>query len=217
MEQPIVNVDVDGVLYPFTERMRQAFAWRADMGVMTFESHPDQWDEPTEWRLHKSWPVTWREVHRVMHSEILDESLFRIGEPIHHAQWGMATLIDMGFHVRIVTSKTFDDEFVTKRARISTLRWLDFHDIPYDTISFSNGKIGKTSYRADITIDDKPQLEDWVQPGAINLIFDQPWNKVIPEFPKNVTDVRRAFGWTDVIRKLEYEMSYKLSDEAVVE
>ena len=191
-----VNVDVDGVLYDFTDAMREAFDYRYGQG----DKHkPSTWPDPKTWRLHDSWPVSREEVFDVMYAEILDEILFRVGTPIDYAPEGMRWLKAAGFHVRVVTSKTFRDPRVTERARISTLRWLYDNEIPYDTISFTSAdKGGKRGILADVVIDDKPTL-DWAQSGAINLIFNQQWNKVIPSIPNEVTELNRVFGWQDLM------------------
>ena len=112
LHMPIINVDVDGVLYDFTGAMRHEVC--AVMGI-PFNMLP----APSEWRLHKAWPLTWAQIHSVMHDGIARGRLFRRGELIGFgsATQALQNIIELGWHVRLVTAKTFDDPFITMQAR----------------------------------------------------------------------------------------------------
>ncbi len=185
-DMPIINVDVDGVLYDFTGAMRKEIVLQ--MGLPLY-SLP----EPQEWRLHKAWPVTWEQLHSVMHDGIAQGRVFRRGQMLEDV-WTRRSLqhmIDLGWHVRLVTAKSFDDDFVTYMARRNMLEWVYANEIPHHTVSFTD-KSGKLSYRADAVIDDKPTLE-WVQLGAENFLYDQPWNQAVNAEEQQVTRVKNLF------------------------
>lgn len=84
------------------------------------------------------------------------------------------------------------------RAQKQTLTWLYTHGLlGIVEVAFATDKQG---YTADVVIDDKPTLA-WALPDALNILFDQPWNREI-ETPKLVGGealVVRGYGWKDVL------------------
>lgn len=173
-DTPILNLDVDGVLYGFTDAMR--IEVNAVMGIPT-----DQLPDPDQWSIHKSWPITGKQFHSIMYDGIAQGRLFRRGELLggYKARQALWDLQEHGWHIRITTSKTFRDPVISKIARSSTLEWLGVEDVPFDSISFTSSDIGKVSLRADAIVDDKPKLGEWAQYGADNFLFDQPWNQQV--------------------------------------
>lgn len=212
VKRKIVNVDLDGVVYDFVGAMRSAFDYRHNIDAgERYESDPKDWPDPSQWSIWKEWPISYDEFYRVMYAEIRDNFVFRQGAPIEGAVEGMEALGDIGFHVRIVTSKTFRDKTITEKARRSTLSWLATHDIHYDTIAFSDAEQGKTSYKAHVVIDDKPKVETWAQPDALNIIFHQRWNRTIGEFPDMAEGggvFCRAQTWEQVVGFARLEAGY---------
>lgn len=202
-QQLVANIDMDGVVYDFVDAMREAFDYRYGQAMLgRGEATPTSWPDPTRWSVWNEWPITRDDFYEVLYAEVLDGHLFRRGNAIDGAIDGIGALKELGYHVRIVTSKTFHDRRVTEKARIGTLRWLYDHDVPYDTITFTDVTAGKAGIRADVVVDDKPKVEGWLQPQAANVLFDQPWNRTIPEFTE--IDViqgsfTRARGWDDVV------------------
>lgn len=182
--KPIINVDVDGVLYNFTDAMRREVC--AVMGI----PH-DELPDPDQWSIHKDWPITGKQFHSVMYDGIAQGRIFRRGEVIDFggATQALQGLIVCGWHVRIVTSKTFRDEFITMQARKNTLSWLYENNIPHHTIAFSDSTVGKQSFRADAIVDDKPDIS-WMQWGADNFLFDQPWNHDVNAAETGVSRVK---------------------------
>ena len=170
-DRPIINVDVDGVLYDFTAAMRTEV--HAVMGIPKEElPYPDQWS------IHESWPISAEQFNSIMYDGIAHGRVFVNGGLMGGVETrsSLYRLRKNGWHVRIVTSKTFRDGFVTLQARKSTLDWLDRQEVPYDTISFTSSDIGKQGLLADAVVDDKPDMS-WTQYGADNFLFDQPWNQ----------------------------------------
>lgn len=168
---PIINVDVDGVLYNFTDAMRMEVI--SIMGIP-----PSDLPDPSQWSIHKEWPITGKQFHSLMYDGIAQGRTFRRGELIggRGTTQALKLIQGLGWHVRIVTSKTFSDPFITMQARKNTLTWLYDNEVPHDTLAFSDSTVGKRSYRADAIVDDKPSIE-WMQFGSDNFLFDQAWNR----------------------------------------
>ena len=210
----VVNVDFDGVIYDFTDAMREAFDYRFGQAMLERgEPVPLSWPDPTEWAVWESWPIDRTAFYEVLYAEVLDGLMFRTGNLIDGAREGMTRLYQAGWHVRIVTAKTFNDARVTRQARLNTIRFLDEQDIPHHTLVFSDSH-GKLDFRAHMVIDDKPDLTRWVQIGAANVLFDQPWNKklsTIPDFYEAPGWFSRGFGWGDVV-----EQSKGFADQGVL-
>lgn len=188
----VVNVDMDGVVYDFVDAMRDAFDYRRD----TF-GNTTEWPNPDRWQIWDVWPITRQQFYDVLYAEIREGIMFRYGLEIEGAKAALEGLARRGWHIRIVTNKTFRDRKITETARASTLWWLSDHKIPYDTIAFTDGEVGKQGLRADMVIDDKPKLSAWAQPDSLNILFDQPWNQP-PSLTESGENVVRAFGWHDL-------------------
>lgn len=191
---PIINVDVDGVLYDFTGAMRREV--KAVMGITGEDLH-----DPSQWSIHKDWPITGKQFHSIMEDGIAQGRIFRRGDTVEDV-WtkrSMQHIMDLGWHVRIVTSKTFRDPFITMQARKSTLDWIYENEIPHHTLAFSDSSIGKRTYMADAVVDDKPSIE-WVQWGAFNFLYDQPWNKTVET---GELDIIRVNGMMEVFEALK--------------
>ena len=202
MQGMMINVDLDGVVYDFTEAMREAFDYRFGQAMLDRgEPTPTHWPDPWTWELDESWPVERQTVMEVMQAEILDRKLFRYGHAIDGAIEGLREIQAMGHHIRIVTAKTFNDPYTTQIARASTLGWLYDNDVPHNTLAFSDSR-GKESYRAAVVIDDKPKLTDWVQPQALNVLMDQPWNRTIETFPSDLR-FARCRSWSDIVEMVD--------------
>lgn len=185
---PVINVDSDGVVYDFVRGMRVAFNDRGYKGVW-------DWPEPEHWQLHEDWPVTKAESFKVMYESVLEGRLFRHGRMVKGARVGLANVRKLGYHVRIVTNKTFTDHDVTLAARVGTLQWYADKKLRYNTIAFSDSAHGKGDFRADVIIDDKPTLE-WMQPQALNILYHHPWNAHVNE--DEIKHLVRAHTWDDV-------------------
>jgi 5'(3')-deoxyribonucleotidase len=189
----VVNVDVDGVLYDFTEAMRYEL-------ILTTGVAPNDLGTMHTWDLHKSWPVSREQVLEAMHAGIRRRRMFRNGWLVdENAPNVLRALRASGWWIQIVTAKTFSTPELSYVARQSTLEWLHMEDIPYDTIAFTDHRIGKTGIRADAIIDDKPDLSKWAQMGAMNILYGQPWNEDVGDMGNLAV---RVDDWMDIGRIL---------------
>jgi len=187
----LINVDVDGVLYDFVGEMRDQL-WEYG------HENAYDWPEPDQWDLHTAWGISKKEFYHVMFQGIMEREVFRVGRLVDpEAPEVLRVLRGLGWHIRIVTAKTFTDREATLRARESTLQWLDSYRIPYDTISFTD-KLGKKLYRANVVVDDKPD-KSWTQWEARNILFLRPWN----EHVQGDTSLEYARSWRDICYMLE--------------
>ncbi len=60
--------------------------------------------------------------------------------------------------------------------------WLDRHNIPYDRLVWVHGGISKATLKDyDVFVDDKPGLAAQIPSGKILLLYDQPWNRGMPD------------------------------------
>lgn len=193
----VANVDLDGVGYNFTAAIRNVCHHlygidRADM--------PDG----AQWNTWESWPITrdlWFQAFRI---GVLDHRIFRMGTPIDGYRQGMNELGALGIHRRIITSKiVFGDPEWSHAAMRSTLDWLDDWRVSYDSLSFTTTGESKTLQIASIAIDDHPDTGLWSRAGALNLLFDKPWNQSTTVAGVSYDDVApgiiRAEGWEHVV------------------
>ena len=187
----VVNVDLDGVGYDFTEAMRNEFALYAQE-----HWNDSMLEDPQQWEVWKTWGISNEVFTGVMHRGIMDGRVFGVGKPIPGFIEGLTMLRANGWHVRIVTNKIFARANLRYMALTSCVTWLDDYSVPYDTISFTDSKLGKEPIRADAIIDDKPDATHWAQMGSKNIIFDQPWNQDAPPH------LIRCVGWTEVLEEL---------------
>jgi len=210
-DQPILNVDCDGVLYDFTAAMATELSYQYGAPVGTV------FPVMRTWALHETWTdYTYHEIHEAMFGGIYEGRLFRFGKLVdEYARDALIDIQSAGWHVRIVTAKTFHpsegseyyDAKLTRelnvRARRATLSWLNDMMIPYDSIAFV-GTEGKKSYRADAIVDDKPDLS-WTQWGALNMLYNQPWNESV-ELEPDMT-LSRVPSWLAIRRELLWTAS----------
>ena len=181
----LFNVDVDGVIYPFTTAIRRAAAIRLHDPTLV-EAPPSQ-----SWSLAETFGITDDEWHELfewatLHGVFNHSNL----KPYPDAVAGMAMLRERGHHLRLVTAKPIFSGHKT-HAISDMVSWLRDKGIEYDELVVTTDK---SQYPCDIAIDDKPST-DWMT-GDINLLFDQPWNHGWR--PLGV-QYERAYGWVDVL------------------
>lgn len=190
----LLNVDVDGVIYPFTQAIRnKAAVYLDDEKYRTapssedwsmhevFDLDPNEWDKMFEWAA--------------LNGVFNDFSL----NPYPHAVSVLTQLHYNGHHIRLVTAKPILSGHKT-HAIGDMIRWLRRHEVPYNSLVVD---YDKSRYPCDVAIDDKPNTTNWMT-GDLNILFDQPWNQ-----NTNVDrwrhGWRRAFGWLDAYDAMHEE------------
>jgi hypothetical protein len=174
-----VNIDSDGVVYDLTTEMIAVA--HARTGVL----HP----QPDRWSTDEAWGVTYT-------SELFDHpGIFAQGDPYPGAVEAIESLLAEGHEVRIVTTKHgLPNE---QRAMLETIEFYARIGL-LDRVDIVFPRGDKTAYPADVVIDDKPTLA-WAQPGAVNLLMTQPWNRGGIGFPKPGARVLRVYDWATAL------------------
>ena len=184
----VLNLDMDGVIYDFHSQMTSYAEQILDRKLV----------ESGEWSMYEEWGIERSEFYQMFHRAIAEDELFSRGMEIEGAVAALNQLHRDGHRLRIVTSKKLRSDESSLKAQKQTLTWLYTHGLlGIVEVAFATDKQG---YLADVVIDDKPTLK-WAQPNALNILFDQPWNREV-ETPKLVDGeglVVRGYGWKDVL------------------
>lgn len=191
MDTLTINIDCDGVLYDFNEAM-------TSVGEQELQRKLPPTDR---WSMWDAWGITRDEWYRLFHLAIREYDVFSFGDQVPGALNAVRYLIGEGHRIRIVTSKKLRYADSTKFAQQQTIDWLHKHGLLNDVeLCFTGNKQG---YPADVVIDDKP-TDKWMQPGALNILFGQPWNEHW-QYAHNVgtASVVRAASWGAVLREIE--------------
>ena len=186
MRELTINQDLDGVVVQFEAEMK-----RLTEGYEGRTLPP--W---TDWHIHSAWEMDSSQWYEYFERSVMD-GVFRTAKPYPGAIDALNRLLDSQHRLRFVTSKILHSPAATYKAMSDCLAWLDEYDLLRNEVEvcFTHNKQG---YKADVVIDDKPDLS-WVQAGAVNILYSQPWNKDVEEF--NLRDggsVVRAHGWDHV-------------------
>lgn len=203
-EQPIINVDLDGVIYDFNKALASWLESQGRYGPGPIKSYdlsdtylqgmsyptPIVWDYWSQWDMTKGQWLT--EFRRGVEAGFI----WVEGRPMKGAVHGMWELNDAGFYLRIVTHRLVHKSG-HRQAISSTVDWLDKYNIPYRSIAFL-GKEGKDNYEAEILVDDKPEnVEDWTRFHRHGILYDQPWNRSVEASPER--RIYRATSWDSVV------------------
>lgn len=177
----IINVDVDGVLYDFVGALRSHI--RSKMG------DPDLvLPDPTSWHIWNHWtlgshPMTKQDFYAWFKQAVEHGNLFGQPQRIITEQAPSVLLdwkMNLGHNVRFVTRKKFPvhEGDMSALAQGQTEKFLHYWGLDEIPIFYVGDGVEKTSYPADLAIDDDPNLQRWVNPdqNAVNILFRQPWN-----------------------------------------
>lgn len=192
-----VNIDSDDVVYNLSAELldRANRRWGKD-----FETFPT-------WEIGKTYGVTDQEVRDFFEAETKNR-LYALGHPIDGAPQAIRTLAEQGHDLRIVTHK----HGMGTNKGLGMMDMIDWYDTwgLLDLVDIVIARGDKTQYPADVVIDDKPTCA-WAQPGALNVLFAQPWNEgpfLVPGGPW--ARVMRVDGWADVLAQIELEVRMKI-------
>lgn len=196
--QLTINVDVDGVVYDFVGSFLRIARAYGEVGAELTT------DDITSWAVWDHVGISKSRFWDRFHEYIAYDNLFSTGDAIFGA---VPVLKDLSseHRVRFVTSKTLSYKDTTLMARQQTLDFLartcGFHR---NEVVFTGGH-AKQGYPADVVIDDKPNLE-WVQEGALNILFAQPWNKSV-EFAPGIVREGNWFAIGDRVTHIAQEVT----------
>ena len=178
-----VGVDLDGVCVNYVDELRPYAA--DELGC-----DPDTLPAPVEYEF-TDWGMTREQFLRAHERAINDGRAFRRAQPIPGAVDGLQRLSDAGVHLSIVTKRLL----VTGQHRLvahDTVDWLEDHEIPYwDLMILRRDKDG---IDVDVLIDDAPSnVLAQIIGGGDAIVFDQPYNRDLPE------EIDRAQDWSHAV------------------
>lgn len=121
------------------------------------------------------------------------DGLFLTGEPISGSIPVLKRLAKK-YRVRIITHKHLRIASSTAHAMRDTISFYEGHGLLQNVeLIFPQSVFHKQGFPAEVVIDDKPDL-GWAQDGAVNILFDQPWNEEV-ELQEGMV---RAYDWSEV-------------------
>jgi len=162
-----IGLDIDGVLFPFGDRLRQYILDNSDYSEDDLSPHPNsKWEFYEVWGFDKGWYEYWIE-------KFIQQNGFVEG-PVIGGKETIAALELLPDDVEIVLI-TARAEHVHDRQEVinQTVQWLYDSDIPYEEIHFTSDK---SSIEVDYFLDDR--VENWKEMWNVSTSFlmAQPWN-----------------------------------------
>ncbi|HEV2498263.1 MAG TPA: 5'-nucleotidase [Terriglobia bacterium] len=178
----VFGVDLDGVVADFYGGLRPIAAeW---LGVEV-ASLPERisWGLP-EWGIPDA-PGGYEALHRFA---VTQRELFRILLPTPGAPAALRRLSREKVRIRIITHRFFIKYFHQVAAR-QTIKWLDYHDVPYSDLCFMKDK---AAVGADLYIEDSPpNIKLLRDEGLATIVFTNSTNAEL--------DGPRANSWAEVV------------------
>lgn len=175
-----VNVDLDGVLYPWSEQFASYVgAIRGGKGIFWwyYSGVEKPYPEPTTWNFWPEWDLTEDDFKMLFRNAVRDGVVWGEGKPLPGAQWLMGQLSSNDYLVRIVTTRLTNDHTFASVQRL-TSDWLDQYAIPYREIAYIGDGGTKADYRADFAIDDSPtNVEEMRAVGIRAHLLARTWNQ----------------------------------------
>lgn len=187
MDRPIINIDLDGVVYDFSSAIHSEgarFLGRPVEGSM-------------DWAIWDSWGVPKGAWERIFRQGVTEGRIWRYGGAVEGALEGLWELSDAEYHIRILTHR-LNHGHDYRTAVESTAAWLDENVIPYRSLAVVGDGDHKSNYKGHILLDDGPHnIDDWVRrTWDTAIVFDRPWNQEVEEGPQ----VARATNWTHGVK-----------------
>ncbi len=162
-----VGVDLDGVVYDFTEAMRSYLAIYHGYDRAKL---PD----PPQWHTWESWGLTQAQFTDYFAQGVEAGHVWWTGEPEPGAVDALEDLRNEGHTIHIVTHR--NNMGATGMANTSL--WLEQHCVPYDSLTFSRFK---TDLKTDIFLEDN--VDNYLAlevSGVVPVLMDRPWNSRDP-------------------------------------
>ena len=157
-----IGIDVDDVLYPFSERVHHYCEVAGLTNGKTI----------TQWEFHNDYGIPrdrlWDFIKDLYRNGVLMEP------PYPGVAFQAQRLTSAGHEVLIVTARGFEAD-IAPLVRRETERWLEFYEIPFDSLHFSRDK---REVEADWFIDDSVgNVSKLLAAGTEARLRDQPHNQ----------------------------------------
>lgn len=181
MNRPVVIVDLDNVVYPWTEMMSEEL-WRL-AGVKVEMGDYRTWSVWNDWGVPKGL-FDW-----VWEQSIREGVMYATGLPLSGAVDALWEISDMEYHIHIATARLNKFRLHDKAVE-STVKWLKRYAIPYRSLSFTEDK---SLLSGEAIIDDNPKNIE-TSPARNKILFPAPHNEKKAMTPQG--------GWDQVVAKL---------------
>lgn len=189
MDNLEVMVDLDGVLVDYLQRLKTLVLRKISLPV-TFD-----------WRIEDM------DVSKGLPPWIQERARPVINDLSNHKHVYETALPYAGSHLfiaRVLTNFSFLG-YVTSRPRkvqVATERWLSNHNFPQPTrVFFADSKTTKLDImrtnRAEVLVDDSPDVAKEVAPEKTVVLLDKPYNRKV-----SGVNIVRAYSFADVIEVL---------------
>lgn len=158
-----IGVDLDGVLYDFTEALRQY--------MIDEYGYKREWlPEPAQWNTWESWNIVKPTFFRYFREGVEKGRIWRDGDIEPDVLSTLLRLKNAGDTIHIVTHRNGQGPM----GIASTAHWLAEKEIPYDTLTFG---ADKCCVPVDIFIEDNVDNYWSIErSGAVPVLFTRPWN-----------------------------------------
>lgn len=167
----VLGVDLDGVCYPFEQRIRALVA-------RTKNTRPEDLSEPVTWNFYEQWDLNRDQFVELWSEGVRTGEIFREGDPYPHVKAALQQLYDHGHEIQIITARHLPG--LENECETHTLDWLATYDIPHHGVTIvRNGepKNGDTCPLVDLMVDDKAANgETFEGTDSRYILHTRPWN-----------------------------------------
>ncbi len=194
MPRPVINIDLDNVVYDFSKAMKGYAEFVLDREL----------PQSTQWAIWEDWGIPRGAFDFLFRRGVEEGFIWRTGDVIPGAIEGLWELSDQEFHIRLLTTR-LTSKFSHDLAVSHTVEWLKENAIPYRSLAFIGGGESKSNYEAIALLDDNVEnIQDWHDKHATGILFDQPWNEAM-ETAQVVTSARplRVYNWDDALQVIK--------------
>lgn len=175
-----INLDIDGVLYNFMDNF---MAWN---GLMV---------DPTQWNCWESWDGWTKEGFYETLKDDVRDGIYCLEDIAFNTRYCIVGWRrDLGAEISLVTHRLL--EGVEATAAAQTFQWVEDSKLVVDGVCLLAPTASKANHFADVVIDDNPNTATWAVAGALNLLFNRPWNQE-PETEPHM-NVKRVFTWPEI-------------------
>lgn len=165
-----VGVDLDGVCYDFSASVRE---------YLTHIGWAHSCPEPTRWEFYEDWGLSLGGFLDICHDGVDAGVIFSYGDPYPRVREALRLIRAKGHTIHIVTDRSFGTNGASEAA---TRSWLDRHDLPFDSLTFS---ADKTVVRLDAMVDDKLANYDALDKAGVDVrLLTRAWNRADDFVPR---------------------------------
>ena len=171
----ILGVDIDNVIAATDEVIRGQINSQYEI-----ESNKE---DIKYWFYHKSLPIT----------EAQEEQIFT---DFHHNHIRSVVVVNCSVQALTTLSKYFTIDLLTNRPKFTqedTKYWLATHQIPYNSLFFTDHKI-RMAASISLLIEDRGETAlEFAETGVPVFLLDYPWNRSF-----NHENIKRVSNWEEI-------------------